>query len=151
MTGFVSVTTTVRAALDAAPALVGVKLQGGGRVRPATEGETRCVVVKLDRSQTQAASIANGPQDWTTTVALDCMARATPAQEPETVVDALLTTVYQAVMGISASALASAGITAVGLTQEVDWQPSDADPDLITATLYLDIVHRTAGTSLDPI
>ena len=80
-TSHAQVLSTVVAALRAAPALATCKV-ASNRTRPASEKDNTAIVVRLLRSQ------GNKPTmhfvDWTTTLAIECMARSATGTDPAT-------------------------------------------------------------------
>ena len=141
-TAHLAIASAVVAALTAAPALAGGRVTLN-KLRPVAAGDGTAIVVRLGRSVGQEQSL--GVIDWTTTLDVECHARASAGAEPAAAVDVLLADAWARLADLNATSL---GAMAVQIGSDIDWQFDDMDTPVASATVRLQVLHRTAATSL---
>ena len=141
-TAHMAIASAVVSALAAAPALAGGRVSLN-KLRPVAAGDGTAIVVRQGRSIGQEQSL--GVIDWTTDLTVECHARAAAGAEPAAAVDTLL---FDAWARLAALDAASLGAMAVQIGSDIDWQFDDLDPPVAAAVIRLQVVHRTAATSL---
>jgi hypothetical protein len=142
---FVSITRALRDLLLQPTPVADVVMRG--RLRPVAAHQNTAVVVRWDRSSGDQSTMANGPTDWDTSIALDCYARATGDVDPEDVAGPLLQAVFQRLAGADLAAL---GVTQLVAGTEVQASFAEADPNLACMTLFISVQHMTDFNSLTP-
>ena len=144
-TAHLAIQQAIVAALTTAPAVAGGNVRANA-VRPLAATQAQGVVVRMVGSRSVGQTVLGGPFDWTTTDAVECQARANTANaDPVAFVDTLLKAVWSRLTGLDPIAL---GAIDVRLQPAIDWQLDDPDAPLAAAVISLQIVHRTAATSL---
>jgi hypothetical protein len=142
---FVSITRALRDLLAGPTAVADVVMRG--RLKPLAANLNTAVVVRFDRSSGDQATMANGPTDWTSSIALDCYARATGDVDPEDVAGPVLQAVYQR---LAVADMAALGVTQLVASTEVQASFAEADPNLACMTLFISVQHMTDFNSLTP-
>lgn len=128
--------------------LASTPLAGGfvkpGRAFPLPAEQAQGIFVRLARGQGQANFAGNSMVDWGTDIVVSMTARATPGQDGETAVDALLDAVYARLAAASPPVSADGWTLAPAVTFDVD----EADQTVGSAELRLRVQHRTASGGL---
>lgn len=128
-------------ALTGAP---GVPAVSRIRMRPVAQGAASAVVVRPLQSEVLEASMAPGyPVSWNSTLAVECYARATPGTTPDMAVDAIVSSVYAALMSDTTLAGAVIHIAPQSLTYDFD---ADAD-NTVCATFVFTARQTSAAGS----
>lgn len=144
-TGFVSLTRLAEAALQPLPGLLG--LRGSitrQRRRPVAEDDDFTVNVFLHKARGGSRLMGiGGPLDWTTGLAIECMARAGAATSPDEAIDPVLQAAHQLL--VQDPALQAAQFY---LNPEVDleWDQIEADERVGGVILFYSVRHRTTAT-----
>lgn len=136
-----AIATAIGDALRAAPALAGGRVYAN-RVRTLPAGADSFVIVRLDRSMSQAAVL--GVYDWTTSLAVECYARSV-GDDPAVAVDQLLQDAWARLAPLQ---IPDVGQMALVLEPLIEWQVDEADGGYVCAAFRLSIVHRTPTASL---
>jgi hypothetical protein len=116
------------------------------RLRPVAQATALAVVVRPIQTQVAEAAMAPGyPVSWTTTIAIECYARAGSSTPPDIAVDALLEAVYARLMADPTLGGAVLALQPQDLSYDFD-----ADSDQTTcATLVFNARQKTAGTTFN--
>lgn len=141
-TAHLAIAAAVVSALAAAPALAGGRVSLN-KQRPVAAGDGTAIVVRLGASTGQEVSL--GFIDWTTTLDVECHARANAGTEPAAAVDALLLDTWSRLASLNSASL---GAMAVQIGADIDWQFDDLDTPVCAAVIRLQVVHRTAAGAL---
>jgi len=103
------------------------------RLRPLAANVTAAVVVRPLKSEVAEAAMSPGaPIRWSTHIAVECYARATPGTAPDAAVDSLLVSVYARLM-----ADPSLGGALLGLQPSDVEFDFDADGDQVVCASFL--------------
>lgn len=119
----------------------------GGRVYrgfawPLPESAASMIFVRPENASSERNSL--GPLDWRTGYAIEIRARYTPdTQAPDEAIDGLIGSVFAALAAYGAT-----GVQDVIPGTELRWDYSDADANIVGATLFCDVVHRTESSTL---
>lgn len=145
MTAFVTIQDAVMAAL-----LSGTPVAGGrvweNRRRPIQASHSSAVVVRLEASDGERdLAGSSAPMRWTTSVAIECYARASAASDPAESVDALLAEVWRRIVTADLSA---AGVLMVDIKPQIDWQYDEGDSPMVCAVVRLAVLHQTHFATL---
>ena len=143
-TSHAQVLSTVVAALRAAPALATCKV-ASNRTRPVSEKDNTAIVVRLLRSQGNKPTVHF--VDWTTTLAIECMARSATGTDPATAADTLILAAWAQLAAISPAAV---GWMDSGLQPDIAWDYDEQAQPQCSATILLNVQHRTPANSLTP-
>lgn len=147
-TAFHQVHQAVVSHLQASPLLVGVSITAS-RGRPVSKDAAVAIDVRLGVSRASAATYTH--YEWTTVVAIDCMARTTAAQPAHAAADGLLAACYAAAQGFANTPAAQAlAVLEVGDEMTVDVGFDSEDTSLAVLTLLLPVKHETLQTTLEP-
>ena len=145
MTQFLALQSAVVGALMASPPVAGGRVWENRR-RPIQAGHSTAVVVRLDASDGEHVLAGLGaPMRWSTTVVIECYARAAAASDPAESVDALLGEVWHRVAAVD---LSSVGVLAVDMKPQIDWQYDDGESPMVCAVVRLVVLHQTDFDSL---
>ena len=123
----------------------------GGRVflnraRPIAQADESAIVVTLGSAR--ATEVVLGGLDWESEIDVACFVRAASGGgEPAAVVDALLVQAWERVQTVSGAAQAMFGPAQL---DSLDYDFSDLDSALVSATLRLRLQHRTTTANLAP-
>lgn len=146
MSAHLAIQAAIVAALNAAPALASGNIKANP-VRPTASSQSQAIVVRLMQSRSATPQLLSGPYDWVTTYQVECLARAANASaEPASTVDSLLSAAWERLAGISAQSL---GALDVRMNPAIDWTYDDADTPIVSATVSLQVIHRTPSTNLN--
>ena len=144
MSAHLAIQTGVIAALAAAPAVAGGLIRANAS-RPLPASASSAVVVRLAQSRA-VNQLLGGPIDWTTTLQIECLARAASGSaDPVAAVDALLETVWARLATLPAASL---GAMDVRVAPAIDWQIDDSETPAVAATITLQVMHRTQSAAL---
>lgn len=145
MSAHLAIQAAIVAALTAAPAVAGGNVKVN-TTRPVASSSNLAVVVRLMQSRAATPQILAGPYDWTTSLQIECLARAASGSaDPVAAVDALLETVWARLSTINTAGL---GVFDVRMQPAIDWQVDDAESPVCSATVSLLVNHRTTSTTL---
>lgn len=145
MTAFLALQTAVVGVLTAGPPVAGGRVWENRR-RPIQASHATAVVVRLDASDgEQALAGVGAPMRWTTTLVIECYARAAASTDPAESVDALLAEVWRR---IATANLSSIGVMAVDMKPQIDWQYDDGESPMVCALVRLVVLHQTDFDSL---
>lgn len=138
-----AVVTAVVGALKAAPAVSTRVERVRLRALPASAGTA--VVVRPLGSDVQDAELLTGhPYVWTTSLVVECYARAPQGTAPDVAVDALLEAVYARLLQSP-----TMGGVVVGLQPQSITYDYDVDGEnVVCATLQINALQMTAGATL---
>lgn len=142
MTVFADLLTRVKTALAQAPALAG-GFVSVNRLRPIPAGQSTAIVLRLPRAQ--GLETVLGTLDWTSTLVVECYARADSPTDPLTLADQLLGQVWGRLVAMPYEDLGAD----VALNPQIDWQFDDGETNMACAIFSLSVQHRTSTTSLD--
>ena len=143
MTAFGDVTAAVVAKLLEAPALASGNVRRG-YAWPMPEATDEMIFVRPLNAIPERTGITGGPTDWTTTIAVEIRLRYAPdTQSADTAIDTLIGDVFERLAATTAT-----GMQDIVPGTEVTWDYTDADQNIIAATVRADIVHRTLSTTL---
>ena len=143
MTAFSDITAAIVAKLSEAPALASGNVQRG-HVWPMPEAVDEMIFVRPTDSLSERTGITGGPVDWTTSYLVEIRMRYTPDTESaDAAIDALIGDVFERL-----AALSLAGMEDVIPGVSVSWDYSEADVNVMGATVRADIVHRTQSSTL---
>ena len=135
--------SAIVAALQASPAVVA----SVGRVslRPVAQASAQAIIVRPVQSEAAyAGDIGFDPTSWTTTVAVECYARASGATAPDVAVDDLLQAAYAR---LAADPTLGGAVLAM-YPQQVAYD-FDADGEKTAcATLVFSVMHSASSASL---
>jgi uncharacterized protein (DUF433 family) len=140
----VGVRNAVAAALSALPSLA----DGGvvvNRSTPMAKQYAKQIRVFLETSSGQPIVLSGQPQDWTTRIRVEHVARAASADENATdLADALACAATERVL---------ADMSLGGLVQHIQpkaigWFDDEADTSIATVQVIYEAVHRTSGQSI---
>lgn len=146
MSAHLAIQAAIVAALNAAPALAGGNVKAN-TVRPTASSQAQAIVVRLVQSRAATPQLLSGPYDWLTTYQVECLARAANASaEPAAAVDTLLAAAWERLASLSAQSL---GALDVRMNPAIDWLYDDADTPVVSATVSLQVMHRTTSTNLN--
>jgi hypothetical protein len=134
--------------LQASPLLAGVPITAN-RGRPVSKDAAVAIDVRLGVSRASATTYTH--YEWTTVVAIDCMARTTAAQPAHAAADGLLAACYAAAQGFANTPAAQAlAVLEVGDEMTVDAGFDAEDTGLAVLTLLLPVKHETLQITLEP-
>ena len=134
--------TAVVDALKAAPAVSPRVERARLRAVPASDGTA--VVVRPLGSDVQDAELTGHPYVWTTSLAVECYARAPQGTAPDVAVDALLEAVYARLLQNP-----TLGGVVVGLQPQAIAYDYDVDGEnVVCATIQINALQMTVGASL---
>lgn len=137
----------VFAHLQASPLLAGVPVSVN-RNRPVAQGVAAAVDVRLGPARSAASTYSYN--EWTTVIAIDCLARATAGQSAHARADGLLSACYAAMHGFvgtpAAAALCVLDVADASIEPGFDAE----DTALAVLTLQLPIRHETQQNQLEP-
>lgn len=143
-TPFLAITTAVRDALVAAPAVVPAARVRRGRPSIAQLSEPNAIFLAAERATGKQLDIAGTMTEWETIVSVHIMARATSGQDAEAAVDPLLEAAWARLYAMAPPAGAQSSV----LEPQVAWE-ADADGQPVgSATLMLRVTHHTTGGAL---
>ena len=137
----------VVAHLQASPLLAGIPVSVN-RSRPVSQGVAAAIDVRLGASRSTAPGYSYN--EWTTVVAIDCMARTAAGKEAHATADGLLAACYAAMHDFAGTS--AAGALCVFDVEDASIEPGfDAeDTALAVLTLQLPIRHETLQNALEP-
>ena len=145
MSAHLAIQQAIAAALLAAPAVASGNVRQNA-TRPVASASTQAVVVRLAQSSAATPQVLAGPYTWTTRFEVECLARAAiGTADPVAAVDTLLEAVWSRLSTLNTTGL---GVMDVRMQPTIDWQLDDSETPLASATVYLQVTHRTASTSL---
>jgi hypothetical protein len=140
MTAFLAVQSAVMGALLASPPVADGRIWENRR-RPIQASHPTAVVVRLDASDgEQVLAGVGAPMRWTTSVAVECYARASAAAAPAESVDALLSEVWRRIVTAD---LSSAGVLTMDVKPQIEWQFDEGDTPAVCAVVRLVVLHQT--------
>lgn len=145
MSAFLSLRTSIVAALQAAPALAGVTVTDQpDRVQPDTVD--RAILVRLVGADNVRA--LTGCDDWATLIELQAGARRTAARpNADATADDLLAALWTTVSTLGASL---PDVIDIKADPAISFTADLLDTAYSAATLRLSVVHRTHSTTLQP-
>ncbi len=151
MTRFMSLANAIVAQLQAAPA-VSAQVDRT-RLRPVAAQHDTAVVVRLQGADPQRAAIVGGRTDWSTTLHIECYARAIPAVpgggaaavEADDALDALQAAVWARLMANATLSGTVADIEPTG----IEWDYAAEATGMGCATLTFTVKHSTQPDSLE--
>lgn len=139
---FMQVQAALVAALTAQPALAGVPVHTN-RVRALAREEASALLVRLASSRDD-----NGPlgcSDWVTDFEVEAVARGASGADPAAAVDELLQGLWAALHAINGTDLIEAAAD-----PQIDWSFDAADTPLASASVRVNVRHRTQANTLTP-
>lgn len=137
MTSIVNAAVTAAMSALQAPTPVAPQIERV-RLRALKSGATTAVVVRPLQSEATLLALGfNSASVWTTPIAVECYARATPGVAPDVAVDALASTVYARLMADPTLGGTVASLQPKGLNYDFD---SDADTT-VCATFIFEARH----------
>lgn len=143
MSAQLSIQSAIVAALNSAPALSNVRANS---MRPMSASQSQSIVVRLIQSRAATPQVLSGSYEWVTDYQVECLARAANAStDPASVVDSLLDAAWARLASMSPSGV---GVIDVRMLPEIQWQYDDADTPMAAAIISMQVLHRTAATSL---
>lgn len=148
MSGHLQIQSLLVAALVAAPVLA----DGGvvaNTLDPLPQETDSQIVVRLIGTQALAQQILGGPYDWTTTFTVEASKRVPQGSDPVTTIDPLISAVWARIASLPASPT-GLGVMAVQLLPSITWEVERLDTLVVTSTLRLTVLHRTASKTLEP-
>lgn len=113
------------------------------RLRPLPAGQNTGIVVRLEQSAGRA--MPGGTMDWSTTLRIECVARAAPGADPAAAADDLLAAAWAIVVGLSVTAI---NAMAIALDPLIEWQYDDAEAPCVSASLSVRVMHFTPYSTL---
>lgn len=134
--------TAVVDALKAAPAVSTRVERVRLRALPASAGTA--VVVRPLGSDVDAELLTGHPYVWTTTLAVECYARAPQGTAPDVAVDALLEAVYARLL----QSPTLGGVVGVLQPQAITYDYDVDGENVVCATLQINARQMTVGASL---
>jgi hypothetical protein len=116
------------------------------RMRPISLADESAIVISIDTAR--ASEQVLGALDFESEIRIVCFVRATiTGGEPAAAVDALLMAAWARVQAVNRSDL---GMLGPAQLDGLDYDFSDLDSALVSATLRLRLQHRTTTASLAP-
>lgn len=143
MTAFLDITTAVRDALLAAPALAGGRVYRGRRV-PLAQADAVSIHVNAMRHAGRAMTMDGADVQWETAVAVELKARAATGSDAEAALDPHLAALWARLQAMPAPQ----GAAAVTLDPEIRIDFDEQDHTLATAALGLRFTHITTAGAL---
>lgn len=129
----------VVALLEAAPALAGGRIESRRKRQPMPQNVAEEIRVWLHTSDGKRADTANTKYEWTTVIAVHCLARDSSGIDAETRVDAMA-------QAVTSRVLNSARLGGLALDIRLDritWEGEEMDSSTADAVLAFSIFHRT--------
>lgn len=143
-TPFLAITTAVRDALVADPAVVPADSVRRGRPVIAQLSEGSAIFLAAERATGKQLDVAGTMTEWDTIVSVHIMARATSGQDAEAAVDPLLAAAWARLYAMTPPA----GALSCVLEPQIAWD-ADADGQPVgSATFMLRVTHHTTGGAL---
>ena len=134
--------------LQASPLLAGVPITSN-RGRPVSKDVAAAIDVRIGASR--ASVTTYNFYEWTTVVAIDCVARTTAAQSAHAAADGLLAACYAATLDFAETPAARAlAVFEVNDAMTVEPGFDVEDTGLAVLTLQLPVRHETMQTTLEP-
>ena len=143
-TAFQSLIAAVVSALQAAPALADGRVYAN-RMQPLPAGRSTAVVVRLEQSS--ASGTVLGALDWTTQLAVECLARGQVGTDPAAAVDPLLQATWQRMRALDPAQLGAMDIES---DSAIEWLFEELETPLACAVIRLRVLHRTPVSNLQP-
>lgn len=143
MSTFLAITSAVRDALLATPALADGRIRRGRDV-PVAAAESSGITVNVRAASGESFDLLGQSIRWETVVDIDVYARATASQDAEAALDPLLVSVWDRLYSLAPPA----GCTGIALEPGVDWDVDEADTTVCAARVRLRVTHITTGAAL---
>jgi hypothetical protein len=116
------------------------------RMRPISQADESAIVISIDGAR--ATEVVMGALDFESEIRVVCFVRAAvTGGEPAAVVDALLMAAWSRIQTVNRPDL---GLFGPAQLDGLDYDFSDLDSSLVSATLRLRVQHRTTTTNLAP-
>ena len=145
MSAHLAIQQAIATALLAAPAVASGNVRQNA-TRPVASASSQGVVVRLAQSSAPTPQVLAGPYTWQTRFEIECLARAASGTaDPVAAVDGLLEAVWSRLSTLNTTGL---GVVDLRMQPTIDWQLDDSETPLASATVYLQVTHRTASTTL---
>lgn len=136
------------AMVEALRALNVVDAVEANRVPPLKKGSATAIVVRLNGSQGQRASVHGGPVDWETDYELEILVRYETEQDPALAVDAILSASFACLTALQLTDTLS--VEQILPDPSITWDFGEGDERLAMASFSVRVTHRTQGGALVP-
>lgn len=143
MTAFLDITSAVKAALTAPPALAGGRVYRGRRV-PLAQADSASIHINAMRHASRTLGMGGADLQWETAVAVEVHARAAAGSDAEAALDPHIVALWARLQTMTVPA----GVSAVTLDPEIRIDFDEQDHTLATATLGLRFAHTTTAGAL---
>ena len=137
----IALRNAVVALLNAAPALAGGRIESRRKRQPMPQNVAEEIRVWLHTSDGKRADTASTKYEWTTVIAVHCLARDSSGIDAETRVDAMAQAVTSRVL--NSARLGSLALD-VSLGR-ITWEGEEMDSSTADTILAFSIRHRTQG------
>lgn len=143
-TPFLAITTAIRDALIASPAVVPASRVRRGRPAIAQTSESSAIYIATERANGKQLDVAGTMTEWETAVSVLIMARGTGTQDAHEAVDPLLESAWARLYAMTPPA----GAQSCVIEPHVTWDADLVDQVVGTASLILRVTHHTTGGAL---